>query len=306
MQVVTMRDTHKARRERFMISLDGLSVGDAYGEAVLDPKCPMKHLLGMGDVPVMPYTDDTEMALGILNMLDESHEIDPQRLAEIFGARWKAKPMRGYGGGARLLLKAYSLGSTYELALEMFDGTGSMGNGSAMRVAPLGAYFADAGLDMVAEQAEFSSLATHTHDEGIAGAVAVAVAAAACWIMRDHPRGQDMFSAVLKHVPPSLTMDKIEQAAQTPLSEEPKQVAWDLGNGHTVLAQDTVPYALWCVSRHIEDYREAILTAVSVGGDIDTLGAIVGGIVVLSAGRDSIPTEWIDRREALKLGLMVE
>ena len=61
----------------------------------------------------------------------------------------------------------------------LFGGEGSFGNGAAMRVAPLGAYFADE-LDAVVEQASFSAEVTHSHPEGIAGAIAVAVAAALC------------------------------------------------------------------------------------------------------------------------------
>ncbi|WP_157531956.1 MULTISPECIES: ADP-ribosylglycohydrolase family protein [unclassified Kitasatospora] len=60
---------------------------------------------------------------------------------------------------------------------EMFGGQGSYGNGAAMRVAPLGAWFAD-DLDRVVEQARLSALVTHFNPEAVAGAVAVAVAAA--------------------------------------------------------------------------------------------------------------------------------
>lgn len=49
-------------------------------------------------------------------------------------------------------------------------------------------------------------------------------------------------------------------------------------------APDTVPFALWCAARHIDDYAEAIWTTVSAGGDNDTNCAIVGGIVVLAGG----------------------
>ena len=59
----------------------------------------------------------------------------------------------------------------------MFEGQGSFGNGAAMRVAPVGAYFAG-DIGAVVEQAARSSVITHTHDEAIAGSIAVAVAAA--------------------------------------------------------------------------------------------------------------------------------
>src|ERR1700751_2066446 len=54
-----------------------------------------------------------------------------------------------------------------EEAQALFGGQGSFGNGSAMRVATLRAYFAD-DLDMVVEQAERSAVTTHCHPEAVA------------------------------------------------------------------------------------------------------------------------------------------
>lgn len=73
-----------------------------------------------------------------------------------------------------------------------------------------------------------------------------------------------------------------------------------LGNGSRVIARDTVPFCLWCADRHADDFVEAIWTAISALGDIDTNAAIVGGIVGLSAGKSQIPTEWLLRREVLE------
>ena len=62
---------------------------------------------------------------------------------------------------------------------------------------------------------------------------------------------------------------------------------------------DTVPFALWCAARHLNDFAEALWCAISVGGDVDTNCAIVGGIVALAVGRERIPSEWTWYREAL-------
>src|SRR5664279_2003689 len=87
-----------------------------------------------------------------------------------------------------------------------------------MRVAPLGAYFAD-DLERCAEEAKASSLVTHTHPEGIAGAIAVAVAAAIAWQLKedtsaDRPRA--LFDAVLRHTPESQVRRGILLASTTP------------------------------------------------------------------------------------------
>jgi ADP-ribosylglycohydrolase len=60
-----------------------------------------------------------------------------------------------------------------------------------------------------------------------------------------------------------------------------------------------VPFALWCAARHLDDYVAAVKNTIVGGGDCDTNAAIVGGIVALSAGRDSIPTEWRQQKEPL-------
>ncbi|GAB4455215.1 MAG: hypothetical protein OHK0029_10950 [Armatimonadaceae bacterium] len=62
-------------------------------------------------------------------------------------------------------------------ARSVFDGQGTYGNGAAMGVSPLGAYFAD-DMDAVVQNAILSAEVTHIYHKGIAGAVAVAVAAA--------------------------------------------------------------------------------------------------------------------------------
>ena len=74
-----------------------------------------------------------------------------------------------------------------------------------------------------------------------------------------------------------------------------------LGSGQRVLASDTVPFCLWCAARHLDNYEEAMWTTVAGLGDRDTTCAIVGAIVALSAGPASIPKEWLEAREPLRL-----
>jgi len=63
--------------------------------------------------------------------------------------------------------------------------TRSFGNGASMRVAPLGAFFADQPPALVCDEARLSAEITHAHPERIAGAIAVAVAAALAWQRRE-------------------------------------------------------------------------------------------------------------------------
>ncbi|MEO7000605.1 MAG: ADP-ribosylglycohydrolase family protein, partial [Ktedonobacterales bacterium] len=174
-------------------------------------------------------------------------------------------------------------------------------NGAAMRVAPLGAYFAD-DLDRVVEQATRSAEATHAHAEGIAGAIAVAVAAAQAARLHDSqliPRGADFLDLVLPYVPESEVRAGIEQARKVRATARITNVVKRLGNGAHISAQDTVPFTLWCAAQHLNDYEAALWLTVSGLRDRDTTCAIVGGIVAAHVGIEGIPVEWRARREPL-------
>jgi ADP-ribosylglycohydrolase len=178
-----------------------------------------------------------------------------------------------------------------------------MGNGSAMRVAPLGAYFAD-DLERCADQARLSSLVTHTHSEGVAGAIAVAIAAALAWQLgkdTNPDSSRRFFDAVLRHTPESQVRRGILLASTTPPEIPVADVARVLGNGSLVTAPDTVPFCLWMAAHHLNQYVATLGKTISAGGDCDTNAAIVGGIVALSAGREAIPAEWLTARERIQI-----
>jgi len=169
-----------------------------------------------------------------------------------------------------------------------------------MRAAPVGAYFADEPYESIVDQARLSAEITHAHPEGIAGAVAVAIAAA--WAARRNtgsPVPAELFSTVLQHTPNGDTRTGIERAAKVPLDTWQHHAAEQLGNGARITAADTVPFCLWAVARHLDDFTEALWTTVHVGGDIDTNCAIVGGIVSLAVGREGLPSAWLPFREPL-------
>ena len=245
------------------------------------------------------YTDDTEMAISIASTLKKHGRIDPDALAAKFSQRYN--PWRGYGAGAHVLMQALRRGADWRVeARQMFGGQGSYGNGAAMRIAPCGAFFAD-DLEAARENAEISARVTHAHPEGVAGAAAVALAAALAFRIGegDPVSREQFFEKVVGSLPEGLTRDRIEKAAELSPSVSPTEAAGILGSGYQVSAQDTVPFTLWYAARHFDDYEEAFWATVSGLGDRDTTCAIVGGIVALSARRKGIPTSWLESREPL-------
>jgi ADP-ribosylglycohydrolase len=236
------------------------------------------------------------MALSIVDELARSGAIDPAALGQAFVRRYALDPARGYGRGAHEVLTAIATGTPYDRAArELFDGQGSCGNGGGMRAAPIGAYFAD-DLEAAVEAATHSAAPTHAHPDGIAGAVAVAVAAAAVFAGARDPRA--ILELVVARTPPGATRGGVQRSIAM-LGDEPITVAAELGNGSRVLAADTVPFAIWCAVTHLADYAEALWACGSVGGDIDTTCAMVGGIVVGAVGEAGIPADWHASRERL-------
>jgi ADP-ribosylglycohydrolase len=170
-----------------------------------------------------------------------------------------------------------------------------------MRIAPLGAYFAD-DPEKIAQQADLSSVTTHTHPEAVAGAVAVALAAGLAWRTK-HSGQTPTGNEFLKHVHQHTRESHVRQGIQTAMDLAPdasvETAVARLGNGAAVTAPDTVPFALWCAARHLNSYEDALWTTVSGLGDCDTTCAIVGGIVVMYTGIEGIPAEWLESREQM-------
>lgn len=289
------------RSKRAYLALIGLAVGDALG-AHFETNHTDRRLESHFRVPYGPWqwTDDTEMAASIVLMLRQKGYIDPDELAQSFAQHFD--PARGYGPGARLTLQRIREGALWSVAAQsLYGGTGSLGNGAAMRAAPVGAYFAD-DLDAVVEAAWLASQVTHAHPEGIAGGVAVAVATAAAWRLqakRDQLSvRREFYHLLLDLLPNSAVRDGIARARKLN-GVRARVAAMELGNGSQVTAADTVPYAIWCAGESLDHYPEAIWNAISSGGDLDTNAAIAGGIVVQYTGGAGVPPDWMASLEPL-------
>ncbi|MEM7412115.1 MAG: ADP-ribosylglycohydrolase family protein [Myxococcota bacterium] len=284
-------------RARARRSLDGLSIGDAFGETFAATLAgaqtsPARRL------PPGPWrtTDDTVMALSIVENLETHESIEPDALAQAFAARFVADPNRGYGRGAQRLLRQLAEGGDWrDLARAAFRGEGSLGNGAAMRAAPIGAYYAG-DPERAAQEAALSARVTHAHPDGVAGAQAVAVAGA---LVHASMVPGERLAAVAQALAPSPVRDALEQAAT--LSEcAPSEAAARLGNGARVTALDTVPFALWQAA-HAPDFERALWSTAEAGGDTDTTCAIVGGLVALRSDAAVALDAWRQHREPLDL-----
>ncbi|WP_030235301.1 ADP-ribosylglycohydrolase family protein [Streptomyces sp. NRRL S-455] len=285
-----------ARLDRALASLRGLSVGDALGSQYF---VPVNYpLLKCREVPSGPWqwTDDTEMAGSVVAVLAAHDRIDQDALARSFAEHHDFD--RGYGPAVNRLLRLVREGGDWrELAAALFNGQGSWGNGAAMRIAPLGAWYAD-DPEQATHQAEISAYTTHQHREAVVGAMAVAAAAAFVAAPGGPPGAGALLDGVIDLVPKSAVGAGLRRARDMLDYGDAGTVAAVLGCGRRTTAHDTVPFALWSAARSLGDYEQAFWTTAQAGGDVDTTCAIVGGVIA-SGKAGAPPGEWVQRTEPL-------
>ncbi|HSS66284.1 MAG TPA: ADP-ribosylglycohydrolase family protein [Gammaproteobacteria bacterium] len=177
------------------------------------------------------------------------------------------------------------------------SGVFSAGNGPAMRAAILGA--AVDNLQRLRELVRASSQITHTDPKAEYGAFAVALAAR---MARKHQNvSPDQFLHQLRSSLGSGANELIALLAEAANSanndQSTQSFAHSLGlsRGISGYVYHTVPIAIHAWFVHPRDFQSAVSAVIRCGGDTDTTGAIVGGIVGSAVGKDGIPREWINR-----------
>ena len=285
-------------------SLDGLVTGDAFGDGWFTRSDEdAEELWAARKLRPAPWlwTDDSAMAFVLFAHLMAHGEVRPDALAREFAAEYERDPSRGYGPSMHGILRRIGDGEDWQaVTTGQFGGQGSYGNGAAMRVAPLGAWFRD-DVMVAAEQARLSALTTHAHPEAVAGAVAVAVAAALAAAGADQqalPRAE-FLREVASLVPESDVHSGLLVAANFSGRTSVRHAASVLGSGTLISAPDTVPFALWCAAGQLDDLPEALWQTVAGWGDRDTTCAIAGGVVAARTGTAGIPSAWRKACEAI-------
>lgn len=193
------------------------------------------------------FTDDSVLTVATADKL-----VNGGDYAALYRGWGRRCPGRGYGGRFGRWLKDEAMGPY-----------NSYGNGSAMRVAPVGYAFDE--LSEVVLEAARSAAPTHNHPEGVKGAQA---AAAAVFLARKGESKKEIAKYITKTFGYDLT-ESVEQIRQYYKFDES--------------CQGTVPQAIICYLQS-RDYEDAVRKAVSLGGDADTLACIAGGIAQAAYG----------------------
>ncbi|MDE5878890.1 MAG: ADP-ribosylglycohydrolase family protein [Desulfovibrio sp.] len=281
----------------------GVAVGDALGVPVEFRPRGTFRIEGMRDhgthdQPAGTWSDDTSLTLALADAV-EGGAVSLPRLARNFIAWHDAGAFTPHG-------VAFDMGNATARAIGRLkrgvapDEAGGAderdnGNGSLMRVAPLVFLLAGKGPEERFRLIRAVSSVTHAHPWSIT----------ACWL----------FLEILRKLLAGLPKEKAyaevrDEHASAPafldaaalakfdriLREDIRQIPEaDIRSSGFVV--DTLEAALWCLLT-TGDYKDAVLRAVNLGEDTDTIGAVTGALAAMAYGPASIPGEWLNQLQA--------
>ncbi|WP_301676111.1 ADP-ribosylglycohydrolase family protein [Methanoculleus methanifontis] len=269
----------------------GLAIGDALGaplEGLPPPPIAVAEMRGGGIHDVLPgqYTDDTLQASALAETLLECGGFDPADFARRLVLVYRAHP-EFFGPTSRAVLDQVEAGVAPTVAARMAHEArgGSRSNGSVMRGIPVGIFYPPA----VVREASLAASRV-THFDPVAGE-------ASAFVNR-------MVSGICRGEEALVAFGRALAACEDP---ELRGLLEDYRAHPPEPSLDAV-LCTHCAVRVFMDapsFRDAVVTAVNLGGDADTVGAIVGGLAGARYGCEAIPPSWLaalqDREELLDL-----
>ncbi len=271
--------------DRSIGALLGLAIGDALGAPFegleRDSYSRVSDYASGGVYGTEPgaWTDDTAMAICLAESLLARGGVDEHDLLERF-LRWYRAGENSADGFAigisektRAILESFGRSGQIDAAAEVENS----GNGAIMRLAPVAIYFRESAVD-ARRAAMRQARVTHT-----AGAALEAAGLFAELLVVGMRTGDpDMvLSAAVRVTHPDLAG----------ISDHPRKRREEISSAPR--AVDTLEAALWCLHRG-GDLEGAVVEAVNLGGDTDTLGAVAGQLAGAIFGASAIPQRWLD------------
>lgn len=259
------------RGSKLRDAIYGLAVADALGVPVEFLKrgtYEVKEMVGYGSHMQHPgtWSDDTSMTLATCDSIRECGDVNPSDIYEkfrawLFEAKYTPDDV------------VFDVGQTTSRAIRNGEGLSEVwanGNGSLMRIIPLA--FTDADNELIGEV----SAITHAH--GISKLACMIYV----YIARKLLKGEDLES-ILETIEADAPFDRLKGIKALSIDEIKS-------SGYVV---DTLEAALWCLAT-TDNYKDAVLKAVNLGMDTDTVAAVTGGLAGILYGFDAIPKEWIE------------
>ena len=276
-------------QDRAIGAFAGLAIGDALGTTLefesRDSRPLVTDIVGGGPFGLKPgeWTDDTSMALCLAESILNKNDIDPQDLMDRF-RMWSEDGHNSVTGSC------FDIGSTVSSALRKFAITGepfsgstdpdSAGNGSLMRLSPVAIrWFRNP--EKVREAAKLQSRTTHGARQAVE----------ACELFATM-----LVEAINGHTKEEVLMNREWQGDSG--IEEIASGKWKCKSRDEINSSGyvihTLEASLWS-TYHSENFRDAVILAVNLGGDADTTGAVTGQIAGALWGLSGIPDEWLKK-----------
>jgi poly(ADP-ribose) glycohydrolase ARH3 len=283
----------RIQKGKFIGALVGTAIGDAVGAGFEGQRASdVQAIESTADKrEILAYTDDTHMMIGTAESLVQKEGFDAEHMTHVFVRNYEIEPWRGYGPGPPRVFRMIMAGEDWNKAAEKLYHGGSYGNGSAMRIAPIAVFYHN-DLTMLREVAYRSSRITHSHVLGKEGAALQAYAVALATGLEPGKafNAQGFLSRLSEFVHHETYREKLDSVAALLGEADKTKAVAGLGNG--VEAFNSVPTAIYSfLSRH-DSFKEAILFAVSLGGDTDTIAAMTGAISGAYLGIEAVPSNW--------------
>ena len=290
------------KKSQVIGGLLGLCIGDALGVPVefisrYEMKInPVTDMIGYGahNQPPGTWSDDSSLTLCLAESLCDGFDI--QDIADRFLKWFYEGYWTPYG-------EVFDIGNTTYIAISRLkNGVNpleagpkdefSNGNGSLMRILPLAFYLEKKDVKHQFEITHQVSCLTHGHIRSqMACGIYVQFAINLLKGMKKKEAYEKMKDIVLKYYtqePYILELKNFNRLINSDISEFSEN---DIKSSGYVI--DTLEASLWCFLNG-NSYKDTVLTAVNLGGDTDTVGAVTGGLAGIYYGYESIPKNWIN------------
>jgi poly(ADP-ribose) glycohydrolase ARH3 len=276
-------------------ALLGTVVGDAFGsvlEGIVPDEAPRRARLRADSRQQWRYTDDGAMTLAVAESLAARGGMNGPDLLRQLAARYD--PVRGFGKGMRIAIDAFFAGRPWQECAFAAWPEGSRGNGAAVRVAPV-SIVRWPSAEVFREAVRISAIVTHAHpeaaDAALAQAQAISIVLAEPDLARVPTAFLDRLTTQLPRLDPAVStaLATIRRLLQS--GADAVTAARALGT--STFARESVPAALWSFLACKGGFQEAVAGACLLGGDVDSICALVGSLAGALHGAESIPGQWI-------------
>ncbi len=280
----------------------GLACGDALGAPTEFLHLPAIYRrygpAGIQEPPTPAlYTDDTQMALYLARALVEAPAADLDTLMAAVGRQYVAwlhdpsTPRRAPGNTCLAGARNLEQGRPWTES----GVRGSKGNGSAMRVAPVG-YLYQHDPERLRQVAHASGIATHGHPAADAACIGMAYLVK---LALDGRPVEEWPAAVLAFCAGisadfDAAIGRLVRSLEREDEEEEEALHY-LGAGW--VGEEAVALALYCVRRYPDDYVAAVRRGANTDGDSDSIACMAGALSAARLGPEAIPAEWLARLE---------